>query len=192
VVGRLSQDRRGVLADEADDRRVCEGDVEGHISTKSFAIQANPIVEFSPDVLQNFQMAADELVHCPTAMLGHDEHVEAPQVHPICQPCEGVAMPAGALRSIESVVEVDQLQAFAVSGQTCMPEREVYFGRVEVTCGSSNKPVPSWGSVRGRFHWQVTASPTPAVERTTSQGCAALIPFVLALGRRFRDQRRLP
>jgi hypothetical protein len=84
VVGRLSQDRRGVLADEADDRRVCEGDVEGHLSTKSFAIQANPIVEFSPDVLQNFQMAADELVHCPTAMLGHDEHVEAPQVHPIC------------------------------------------------------------------------------------------------------------
>src|SRR5829696_7846669 len=34
VVGRLSQDRGGVLADEADDRRVCEGDVEGHISTR--------------------------------------------------------------------------------------------------------------------------------------------------------------
>jgi hypothetical protein len=135
VVGRLSQDRGGVLADEADDRRVCEGDVEGHISTKAFAIQANPIIEFCPDVLQNFQMAAHELVHCPTAMLRHDEHVEARQVHPICQLCEDVAVAAGALRyqnvgSIESVEEVDQLQAFAVSSQTCMPEREVYFGTV--------------------------------------------------------------
>ena len=135
VVGRLSQDRRGVLADEADDRRVCEGDVEGHISTKAFAIQANPIIEFSSDVLQNFQMAAHELVHCPTAMLGHDEHIEAPQVHPICQLCEDLAVAAGALTyqnvgSIESVEEVDQLQAFAVSSQTCMPEREVYFGTV--------------------------------------------------------------
>jgi hypothetical protein len=44
VVGRLSQDRRAVLADEADDGRVCEGDVEGH-PTKSFAIQANPIIQ---------------------------------------------------------------------------------------------------------------------------------------------------
>jgi hypothetical protein len=94
VVGRLSQDRRGVLADEADNGRVCEGDVEGHISTEAFAIQANPIIEFSPDVLQNFQMAAHELVHCPTAMLGHDEHVEAPQVHPICQLGEDVAVAA--------------------------------------------------------------------------------------------------
>ena len=54
VVGRFSQDRRGILADEADDGRVCEGEVEGHISTKSFAIHANPIVEFCPDVLQYF------------------------------------------------------------------------------------------------------------------------------------------
>jgi hypothetical protein len=56
---------------------MCEEEVD--ISTKSFAIQANPIIEFSPDVLQNFQVAAHELVHCPAAMLGHDEHVEAPR-----------------------------------------------------------------------------------------------------------------
>ena len=68
VVGRLRQDRRSILADEADDGRVCEGEVEGHISAEPFAVQANPIIEFSPDVLQNFQMAADELVHCSTAM----------------------------------------------------------------------------------------------------------------------------
>jgi hypothetical protein len=80
-------------------------------------------------------MAAHELVHCPTAMLGHDEHVEAALVHPICQLGEDVGMPAGALRyqnvgSIGGVGEVDQLQAFAVSIQMCMLEREVYFGRV--------------------------------------------------------------
>ena len=80
-------------------------------------------------------MAAHELVHCPTAMLGHDEHVEAPQVHPICQLGEDVAVAAGALKyqnvgSIGSVEEVDQLQALAVSIQTCMLEREVYFGTV--------------------------------------------------------------
>jgi len=98
VVGRLSQDRRGVLADEADDGRVCEGEVEGHVSAKPFAVQANPIIEFSPDVLQNFLMAAHQLVHCPTPMLGHDEDVEAPQVHPICQLYEDVAVAAGALR----------------------------------------------------------------------------------------------
>ena len=95
---------------------MCEGDVEGHISTEAFAIQANPIIEFSSDVLQNFQMAAHELVDCPTAMLGHDEHVEATQGHPICQLGEDVAVAAGALRyqnvgSIGSVEEVDQLQA---------------------------------------------------------------------------------
>ena len=139
MVGRLSQDRRGVLADEADDRPVCDGEVEGHIPTKAFAIQANPIIEFSSHVLQNFQMAAHELVHCPTAMLGHDEHVEAPLVHPICQLGEDAAVAAGALQyqnvwSIGSVGEVDRLQAFAVSIQMCMLEREVYFGRVgEVT-----------------------------------------------------------
>ena len=80
-------------------------------------------------------MAAHELVHCPTAMLGHDEHVEAPQVHPICQLGEDVAVAAGALRyqnvgSIGSVGEVDQLQTFAASIQMCMLEPEVYFGRV--------------------------------------------------------------
>jgi hypothetical protein len=58
-----------------------------------------------------------------------------PPVHPICQLCEDVAVAAGALRyqnvgSIESVEEVDQLQAFAASFQTCMPEGEVYFGTV--------------------------------------------------------------
>jgi hypothetical protein len=80
-------------------------------------------------------MAAHELVDCPTAMLGHDENVEAPFVHPICQLGEDVAVAAGALRyqnvgSIGSVEEVDQLQAFAVSSQMCMLDREVYFGRV--------------------------------------------------------------
>ena len=84
-------------------------------------------------------MAAHELVHCPTAMLGHDEHVEAPQVHPICQLGEDVAVAAGALRyqyvgSIESVEEADQLQAFAVSSQTSMRERKsISAWSVEVT-----------------------------------------------------------
>ena len=78
VIGRLSQDRRGILADEADDGRMCEGEVEGDVSAKPFAVQANPITELCPDVLQNFQMAAHELVHSPAAMLGHDENVEAP------------------------------------------------------------------------------------------------------------------
>jgi hypothetical protein len=128
---------------------VCEGDVEGHISTRAFAIQANPIIEFSPDVLQNFQMAAHELVHCPTAMLGHDEHVEArrctryansantlkpagaPDTPTLRRRSRGRRSPEISKRwSIESVEEVDQLQAFAVSSQTCMPEREVYFGTV--------------------------------------------------------------
>ena len=77
VIGRLSPDRRGILADEADDGCMCEGEVEGDISAKPFAVQANPISELCPDVLQNFQMAAHELVHGPAAMLGHDENVEA-------------------------------------------------------------------------------------------------------------------
>ena len=80
-------------------------------------------------------MAAHELVDCPTAMLGHDEHIEAPLVHPVCQLGEDVAVAARALRyqnvgSIGSVEEVDQLQAFALTIQMCMLEREVYFGRV--------------------------------------------------------------
>ena len=127
MVGRLSQDRRGVLADEADDG--CVG-VEGHISAKPFAIQANPIIEFSPDVLQNFQMGL-ELVHCSTAMLGHDEHVEAPLVHPICQLGEDVA----CRQSLEISKCWEhrerwgkQLQ-LARHGQM-MPAREAYFGRV--------------------------------------------------------------
>jgi len=62
-----------------------------------------------------------------------------PLVHLICQLCEDLAVAAGALRyqnvgSIESVEEVDQLQAFAVSSQTCMLERDVFSARsVEVT-----------------------------------------------------------
>jgi hypothetical protein len=65
----------------------------------------------------------------------HDEHVEAPLVHPICQLGEDVGMPARAWRyqnvgSVESAEGVDQLQTLVIGMQRCTPEREAYFGRV--------------------------------------------------------------
>ena len=84
-------------------------------------------------------MAAHELVHSPAAMLGHDENVEAPLVHPICQLGEHVGMHAGALRyqdvgSVESVEKVVQLQTLVIGMQRCtVSARSTSAGSVEVT-----------------------------------------------------------
>jgi hypothetical protein len=98
------------------------------------------------------------------------------------------------LGSVESVQEVDQLQTLVIGMQRCMPEREVYFGRV----GGGDVvalPIilcPHGVLFRDGFIGRGVLRRQAVVERTASWDCAALISFVLGLGRRFGDQRRLP
>jgi hypothetical protein len=89
--------------------------------------------------LQHLHVAIDELGHGATAMLGHDENVEALEMHPICQLGKDVSMAAGAsryqhVRSVGGVAEVDQLLSFGAAVQTRMLERQRdSAGSVEVT-----------------------------------------------------------